>query len=180
MPTPPAQRLVARHARGRRRRDDHAVVRTRRARAAANREEVCPRKEGRLAPPLLFCPTWLCACRALAGYRRADDVDLEGPAPALCRQLRCRRRPPQRLVARDARGRRRVMTTPSFAPVVLAPPPIAKELCPIHEEGRLAPPLLSCLTWLCACRALAGYRRADDVDLEGPAAALCRLLRCRR
>ena len=49
-----------------------------------------------------------CRCLVrLAGYRRADHIDLESPAPALCRQLCSRRRPPQRLVTGYARGCRR-------------------------------------------------------------------------
>ena len=93
---------------------------------------------------------------ALAVYRHADHVRLKGPAPTLCQLLRCRRRPPQPFPSRSLRRRcRRRLPT--------------QERGGFRRPSQIPPPCVP-----------AGYRRADHIDLESPAPALCRQLCSRR
>ena len=91
----------------RRPRSDHLPLRTdipdadavhpsgsRRPPAAAHTEDVCEPEDGCIHRPPSFAPFALARRSALAGHRRADDPDIEGPAPTLRRQLCSRRRPP--------------------------------------------------------------------------------------
>ena len=146
----PPQRLVAWDPRGRGRGDDHAVVRARRARAAANRKELCKRKEGRLPPPLLnavaLCPSRLPSRRS----RRPRESSSRSVPTAL------------------------TPTPSNSAPPVALPPLPMPTTSAQTKEGRL-PPLLNAVAW-CAFARWPPYRRAGNVDLERPALAPCRHL----
>ena len=76
-------------------------------RTTTDAEEIYEREDGCIHRPPSFTLLALAGRSALASYRRSDDVALDGPPPAPCRQTQRRRHPPKRLPSSSRRRRRR-------------------------------------------------------------------------